>query len=109
MKIDNSTCLKSVDKTKFRDQKEFAANLKQKKKTMNLQERTASSYVPGLYDAPGNVYCLVGIARRLCRQLGMNEEFVVAHMNSGDKEHMISVFDEYFRGKLSEHSFKSNT
>jgi hypothetical protein len=75
----------------------------------NINLKPASSFIPGLYDAPGNVYFLVGMARRLSRQLGMNEEFIVEHMRSGDEKHMIRVFDLYFTGKVSENSFRTNS
>ena len=83
-------------------------NAKSKRLRSALYPKRASDFVPGLYDADGNVYFLAGIARRLCRQHNMNEDFVVAEMNSGDENTMIEVFDKYFTGLISEHSFPSN-
>lgn len=77
-------------------------------KRARSSQRLASSYIPSLFEAEGNVYFLVGIARRLARQLNMNEELIVAEMRSGDEKTILEVFDKYFTGLVSEHSFPTN-
>ena len=47
----------------------------------------------------GNAFSLMGTAKSLGRQLGMdNEEIKAIHsdMTSGDYEHLVEVFDEHF-------------
>jgi hypothetical protein len=44
----------------------------------------------------GNAFVLLGTARRLCRQLGIEWEPINKDMTSGDYEHLIKVFDQHF-------------
>ena len=44
----------------------------------------------------GNAFCLMGLARRLCKQLDMDPKPVIDDMKSDDYEHLIQVFDEHF-------------
>jgi len=44
----------------------------------------------------GNAFCLMGLARSLCRQLDMDPKPVIDDMKSDDYEHLIQVFDEHF-------------
>jgi len=44
----------------------------------------------------GNVFSLIGIGGRFCKQLGLNSEVFTRRMMSGDYENAISVFEEYF-------------
>ena len=88
--------------------KDLGWSSQSKRANRTSTKRRASDFVPGLYEAEGNAYFLVGIARRLCRQHKMNEALVVEEMNSGDKSTMIEVFDKYFTGLVSEYSFPRN-
>jgi hypothetical protein len=44
----------------------------------------------------GNVFYLIGIGGRLCKQLGLNSDIFTRRMMSGDYENAINTFDEYF-------------
>lgn len=44
----------------------------------------------------GNAFCLMGYARRLCKQLNRKHEPILEEMRSGDYEHLIQVFDREF-------------
>ena len=44
----------------------------------------------------GNVFNLIGVGGRLCKQLGLNSEVFIRRMTSGDYENAINVFEEYF-------------
>ena len=44
----------------------------------------------------GNAYYLLGAARKLAKQLGLDSTKIMAEMTSGDYENLIEVFDRYF-------------
>lgn len=44
----------------------------------------------------GNVFVLIGIGNRYCKQIGLDSEIFTNRMMSGDYENVVSVFDEYF-------------
>jgi hypothetical protein len=44
----------------------------------------------------GNAYCLIGRARGLAEQLGLDHKKITEEMKSGDYENLIKVFDKYF-------------
>jgi len=44
----------------------------------------------------GNVFTLIGIGGRLCKQLGKNSDIFTRRMMSGDYENAINTFEEYF-------------
>jgi hypothetical protein len=44
----------------------------------------------------GNAHVLLGIARRLCTQLGKDSKPIIDDMMSGDYEHLIWVFNKQF-------------
>ena len=44
----------------------------------------------------GNVFILIGIGGRLCKQLGLNSEMFTRRMMSGDYENAVNTFEEYF-------------
>lgn len=44
----------------------------------------------------GNAFYLLGAASKFARQLGLDSDEVINKMKSGDYEHLIEVFDEYF-------------
>jgi hypothetical protein len=49
-----------------------------------------------LTGADGNVFNLIGIGGRLCKQLGLNSEIFFRRMTSGDYENAVNTFEEYF-------------
>jgi hypothetical protein len=44
----------------------------------------------------GNAFYLLGTAKNLAKQLGLNEVEIMEEMKSGDYENLIKVFDHYF-------------
>ncbi len=44
----------------------------------------------------GNVFNLIGIGGRLCKQLGLNSEMFSRRMMSGNYENAVATFEEYF-------------
>lgn len=44
----------------------------------------------------GNVFVLIGIGGRLCKQLGFNSEMFSRRMMSGSYENAVATFEEYF-------------
>lgn len=48
-------------------------------------------------DGPmGNAFGLIGMARRLCDDLGLKYETVKVEMIHGDYGHLVQVFEKYF-------------
>ncbi len=44
----------------------------------------------------GNAYALLGAARSLARQLGLDAKAITAEMMASDYENLIQVFDRHF-------------
>ena len=44
----------------------------------------------------GNVFNLISVGGRLCKQLGLNSEMFTRRMMSGDYENAVNTFEEYF-------------
>jgi len=44
----------------------------------------------------GNVFVLIGIGDRYCKQMGLDPQKFMDRMTSGDYENSIEVFEEYF-------------
>ena len=44
----------------------------------------------------GNAFYLIGAAKNLAKQLGLDGKKIQSEMMSGDYEHLIKVFDNYF-------------
>jgi len=44
----------------------------------------------------GNVFCLMGYAKRFARQLGLDGGEITADMMSSDYDHAVEVFDRHF-------------
>jgi hypothetical protein len=44
----------------------------------------------------GNVFNLIGVGGRLCKQIGLNSEMFTRRMMSGDYENAVNTFEEYF-------------
>jgi hypothetical protein len=44
----------------------------------------------------GNVFYLIAVGGRFCKQLNLNSEVFTRRMMSGDYENAIEVFEEYF-------------
>jgi len=44
----------------------------------------------------GNVFYLIAVGGRLCKQIGLNSEMFYRRMTSGNYENAINTFEEYF-------------
>jgi len=44
----------------------------------------------------GNAFALMGTARRLAKELGLDGRAIMAEMQTGDYEHLLQVFDQHF-------------
>ena len=44
----------------------------------------------------GNAFYLMGMANKLSRRCGIDEDTVIEEMKSGDYENLVAVFDKYF-------------
>ena len=44
----------------------------------------------------GNAFYLIGAARNLAKQLGLDAKKIQSEMTAGDYENLITVFDKYF-------------
>ena len=44
----------------------------------------------------GNAYYILGVAKNLCKQVGIDFKPIMEEMTSGDYENLIEVFDKKF-------------
>ena len=44
----------------------------------------------------GNAFVLMGYAKNFARQLDLDADVIIKEMKTGDYEHLIKVFDNYF-------------
>ena len=44
----------------------------------------------------GNAFYILGVAKNLCKQFGIDHEPLIKDMMSGDYEHLLEVFDNEF-------------
>ena len=44
----------------------------------------------------GNAFYLMGFASKNARKFGLDGSAILAEMKSGDYEHLVATFDEYF-------------
>ena len=49
-----------------------------------------------LTGSDGNAFFLLGTAKNLCKQLEIEDDIILDDMKSGDYEHLINTFDNYF-------------
>lgn len=64
-----------------------------------IRNKSYSPLVVDLTGPDGNAFCLMGLAQRLGRKLGMEKseiEDLLGEMRSGDYENLLKVFDETF-------------
>lgn len=63
---------------------------------MVIRAKQNSTPVIDLTGPGGNAFCLLGNARKLARDLGLNSDEILEEMKQGDYEHLVSTFDKYF-------------
>jgi len=61
-----------------------------------LSKDTTKKRVVDLTGPDGNAFVLLGIAKGLCKQLEIEDDIILDDMRSGDYEHLITTFDNYF-------------
>ncbi len=49
-----------------------------------------------LTGSQGNAFFLLGTAKRLSKQLGLDEDVIYTKMTEGDYENLVETFDSYF-------------
>jgi len=60
------------------------------------EQHLVSSITIDLTGPDGNVFYLIGIGVNFCRQLGLDKDRFTNEMMSGDYDHAVNTFDEYF-------------
>ena len=66
---------------------------------MAILDKQPRKQVIDLTGPEGNAFYLLGLARKLCKQLDLDDEAkqkISDEMTSGDYEHLIKTFDKYF-------------
>ncbi len=61
-----------------------------------IREKQQREMVIDLTGPDGNAFALMGIARKLAKQLDLDSEKILEEMKSSDYENLIEVFDSYF-------------
>jgi hypothetical protein len=60
------------------------------------KEERKGPIVIDLTGPDGNAFVLMGYAKNFARQLDLDADVIIKEMKSGDYEHLIKVFDNYF-------------
>ena len=63
---------------------------------MIREKQPQKEIVIDLTGPDGNAFALMGYARRLAKQLGLDSEEIISNMMSGDYENLLEVFEENF-------------
>ena len=63
---------------------------------MVIRAKQNSTRVIDLTGPQGNAFCLLGNARKLAYDLGLDSNAILEEMKQGDYEHLVSTFDKYF-------------
>ena len=63
---------------------------------MVIRAKRNTTMVIDLTGPDGNAFCLLGNARRLAKDLGLDGKAISEEMITGDYEHLVSTFDKYF-------------
>ena len=61
-----------------------------------VSKDTTKKRVIDLTGPDGNAFVLLGIAKGLCKQLGIEDDLILDDMRSADYEQLIDTFDNYF-------------
>ena len=63
---------------------------------MIKQKKQSTGIEIDLTGPQGNAFCLMGVAMKLCKQLGYDSKPVIDDMKAGDYDNLLSVFDKHF-------------
>lgn len=61
-----------------------------------IRNKTCREIVIDLSGPQGNAFALLGVARQLARDIGVDENLVIDEMRSSDYENLVMTFDKYF-------------
>ena len=61
-----------------------------------VSKDTTKKMIIDLTGPQGNAFYLLGTASKLCKQLEIEDDIILDDMKSGDYEHLITTFDNYF-------------
>ena len=61
-----------------------------------LKKDTTKKLTIDLTGPQGNAFYLLGLASKLCKDIGLDDTMVLNDMKSGDYEHLIKTFDNKF-------------
>ena len=61
-----------------------------------VSKDTTKKRVIDLTGPDGNAFFLLGTAKKLCKELEIEDDIILDDMRSGDYEHLITTFDNYF-------------
>lgn len=62
----------------------------------SISEKKETKIEIDLRGPEGNAFCLMGYARRYCKELGKDSNSIINEMMSGDYENLLKVFDREF-------------
>jgi hypothetical protein len=64
---------------------------------MAIKKKVSKSTIEiDLTGPDGNAFVLIGLAGRLCKQLGLDKGKIQTEMMSGDYENLLKIFDKHF-------------
>tara|TARA_B100000287_G_C19989081_1_gene525744 strand:- start:41 stop:259 length:219 start_codon:yes stop_codon:yes gene_type:complete len=61
-----------------------------------ISKDTTKKQIIDLTGSQGNAFYLLGLAKKFCKELQIDDSLVLEDMKSGDYEHLIVTFDTYF-------------
>ena len=67
-----------------------------KKENVMIRTKTKGPLVIDLTGPQGNAFFLLGTAKNIAKQLGLNPNEITNEMKAGDYENLVQVFDRYF-------------
>jgi len=59
-----------------------------------------------LSGSEGNAFVLMGYARRISKEIGLDAKPIIEDMMSGDYDHLIAVFDKHFGDYVDLYHYK---
>ena len=62
----------------------------------SITEKPSGPIEIDLTGPDGNVFVLMGIGTRYCKQMGLDSDTFISRMTRSDYENAVNVFEEYF-------------
>jgi len=63
---------------------------------MILKKQQKNGIEIDLTGPQGNAFFLLGTAKKLANQLGLDDRMILTQMKNGDYENLVNTFDKYF-------------